>query len=298
MPLLLRNRRVSNLVGILPVIGKVILALRVILVLSVAIAAGHLVQSIRQHPQTAESGQAAAAQPTDDGLPKLVGITAVSSEDTVGDQACALRLALTNSPGALIDIALDAPCHLGQQVVIRHSGLAFSTTIGSDGQLRLQIPAMAIEALVAAYVGQSEVVVGQIGVPDAADYLRLAVQMPGSTQFDLRAEESGQVYIARSTTAGRGAHRITRLGDSGVVGGLISQVYSVAMKDFANPDLSVELHVTPAICGHTLLADVVLLRSGKVSQESRQIEVPRCGTSGDILLLKNLLPDLTLGSPE
>lgn len=198
----------------------------------------------------------------------------------------------------MIDLALSAPCNLGERVVVRHAGMAFAETIGADGQLRLQLPAMAADATVAAYVGNAEVVLGKVTVSDVAEYLRLAVQMPGTARFGLRAEEQGQVFVAKSAALDGAAHRITELGQAKIDDPLLSQVYSVALRDYATPELTVELRITPETCGRTLTAEVTLSRFGKAEQTHPSVSVPLCGTSGDILLLKNLLPDLTLASPE
>lgn len=275
------------------------MALRIVAVLAVAFAAGHVVQAL--HPVQQDVAAASSLdepQPVQPDLPELAGITAVSASTTGDDPACALDLRLKTAPGAMIDLSLSAPCNLGERVVFRHAGLAFTDTIGADGQLQVQLPAMATDALVAAYVGSSEVVLGNISVPDATEYLRLAVQMAGPYRFDLRADEQGQVFVAKSAGGEGATHRITSLGQARMEDPLLSQVYSVALRDFANPELTVELGITPETCGRTLTAEVVLSRFGKAFQSSRTVAVPLCGTAGDILLLKNLLPDLTLDAPE
>ena len=274
------------------------MALRVVAVLAVAFAAGHVVQTLRPLPPQTAALAEDAPQPAKAALPQLSGITAVSATTAGDDPACGLDLRLKNAPGAMIDLSLSAPCNMGERVVFRHAGLAFTETIGADGELQLQIPAMATEAQVTAYVGSSEVVLGKISVPDVAEYLRLAVQMAGSARFDLRADEQGQVFVAKSAGLEGAPHRITTLGQARMDDPLLSQVYSVALRDFASPVLTVELGITPETCGRTLAAEVVLSRFGKALQSSRSVAVPLCGTSGDILLLKNLLPDLTLDAKE
>ncbi len=280
-------------------LARSIMALRIVAVLAVAFAAGHVVQTLRPLPQeTAAASAIDAPQPVLAELPQLAGIVAVSATTTGDDPACALGLRLENAPGAMIDLSLSAPCNMGERVVFRHAGLAFTETIGADGQVQVQLPAMTADALVAAYVGSSEVVLGKISVPDMAEYLRLAVQIAGSARFDLRADEQGQVFVAKSAGLEGAPHRITTLGQARMEDPLLSQVYSVALRDFASPELTVELGITPETCGRTLAAEVVVSRFGKALRSSRSVAVPLCGTSGDILLLKNLLPDLTLDAPE
>jgi hypothetical protein len=277
------------------VIGRKLFALRVASVLSVAIAAGHLVQSMAHAPV----GEAALAlDPIATGLPTLSGITTVAAISSGSDPACALHLDLATAAEAMIDLSLSAPCNLGERVVIRHSGLAFTGSIGADGKLHAQVPALTQDALVAAYVGSSEIVLGKIAVPEVEDFLRIAVHLPAFAKFDLRADEGGQVYVASKTTPGNVPHRIIWLGQGKTEDQLVSQVYSVALREYANPELTVELRITPETCGRTVTAEIVTSRSGRLTQSVRDVAVPLCGTAGDILLLKNLLPDLTLATPE
>lgn len=276
-------------------IGHKLFALRVAAVLSVAVAAGHLVQSMPRAP----AGEVTSAlDPIATGLPTLSGITVVAATSSGSDPACALHLDLATAAEAMIDLSLSAPCNLGEPVVIRHSGLVFSGSIGADGKLRAQVPALTQDALVAAYVGSSEIVLGKIAVPEVEDFLRIAVHLPASAIFDLRADEGGQVYVASKTTPGNDPHRIIWLGQGKTEDRLVSQVYSVALREYASPELTVELRITPETCGRTIAAEIVTSRSGRLTQSVRDVAVPLCGMAGDILLLKNLLPDLTLATPE
>ena len=276
-------------------IGRKRLALRVVSVFTVAMAAGHLVQSMPHEPV----GVATPAQEQiATGLPILTGMTAVAASTSGTDPACALSLDLAAAPNAMIDLSLSAPCNLGERVVIRHSGLAFTDSIGADGRLRAQVPALEPDALVAAYVGSSKIVLGKVAVPEVADFLRVGVHLPALARFDLRADDNGQVFVASKTTPGSNPPRIVWLGQGKTEDPLVSQVYSVALRDFANPELTVELRIAPDTCGRTLTAEIVTSRSGRITRSVRDVAVPLCGSAGDILLLKNLLPDLTLATPE
>lgn len=271
------------------------MALRVAVVLSVAVAAGHVVQMIRP----ANGVAASANDPTleaDPLLPELAGITAVSAASPAQDPDCSLELDLEALPGAMIGLTLLAPCNMGERVVIRHSGLAFAETVGATGQLRTQFPAMEAQATVAAFVGSSDIVMAEIAVPEVADYLRLSVQMPSTARFDLRAEEDGQLFVAKLAGPEGASHRVTVLGHARTDDPMMSQIYSVAIVDLANPVLTLELSITPEICGRTLVAEIALSRQGRVTESSSSVQVPLCGEAGDILLLKNLLPDLTLAT--
>lgn len=279
-------------------IGRKLLALRVFWVLAVAMTAGHVVQSMRPVPVGLASAGTSISDQMATGLPTVSGLTAVAATTSGDDPACTLRLDLVTAPEAMIDLSLSAPCNLGERVVIRHSGLEFTGSIGADGRLRAQVPALQPEALVAVYVGGSEIVLGKIAVPEVAEFLRVAIHLPSFAQFDLRADEGGQVYVASKTTPGNGKHRIVWLGQGKTDNPLVSQVYSVPLREFSNPEVTAELRITPATCGQTLAAEIVTSRSGRITRTVREVAVPLCGTAGDILVLKNLLPDLTLATPE
>ena len=275
-----------------------LLALRVAAVFSVAVAAGHVVQAMRG-PSVAANGPdvlADASRATD--LPALSGIAQVSATTTGNDPVCALRLDLAAAPEAMIDLTLRAPCSIGEPVEIRHSGLAFSGSIAADGKLHLSVPAMTANALVAAYVGKTEIILGQVAVTEVEHFFRLAVHMPAEVQFDLRADEGGQVFAASGQMTGTGPQRVVQLGQRRAEDGLISQVYLTALKDLGNPELTAEVRITPETCGRTVAAEIITSRSGRVTHDLREIAMPLCGTSGDILLLKNLFPDVTLATPE
>ncbi len=275
-------------------------ALRVIAVLSVALAAGQVAETLRLPAQTptplaAQVVNASAAA----GLPDVRGITSVAATTDSPDSArCTPSLDLAATTSAMIDLALRAPCNKGERVVIRHAGLSFAAQISPDGALRLQVPALEPEALVAAYFDGSQIALAKISVPDATDHIRFAVQMAYPAQFDLRAEEGGQVYVGSyGRTVDNPARRILPLGNSTVAQPLMAQVYSFPADDMT-ANLTVELKITPDTCGRTLPVETLLARGGKVTLTKLAVAVPLCGTSGDILLLKNLLSDLTLAAPR
>lgn len=275
-----------------------LLALRVAAVFSVAVAAGHMVQAMRGPNVGAKVPGVLVDASEATELPGLSGIAPVSATTTGDDPVCALRLDLAAAPEAMIDLTLRAPCSIGESVEIRHSGLAFSGSIPADGRLQVSVPAMTANALVAAYVGKSEIILGRVAVTEVERFFRLAVHMPAEIQFDLRADEDGQVFTASGQMTGTGLQRVLQLGQRRVEDGLISQVYSATLMDPGNPELTAEVRITPETCGRTVSAEVITSRAGRVTHDLREVAMPLCGTSGDILLLKNLLPDVTLATPE
>lgn len=295
--------------------------LRVIAVLSVAVAAGHLVENMRstalarsfasgvsQPPADQSSGRttgpasrlpsSASLSAGGGELPPLMGITPVSAApDVAGSMVCPSTLSLTPAEDATIDLTLDAPCHPGQRVVIRHAGLSFTAKIGPDGRLAQRLPALEDEALVAVYFESSEMALGKVQVPEVAGLTRFAIQMPFPVQFDLRAEEAGHVYSGRGSQAAQdGRGKIRLLGTASVSDPILSQVYTFPGADVSAANLTVELRITAETCGNSYQGETVLSQGGAVLRGSLPLALPLCGTAGDILVLKNLVSPPTLAA--
>lgn len=294
--------------------------LRVLSVMAVALAAGQLAETLRPSasgirvaasnpaPEHGKGrvllaagvlGAASLADGSGSSLPLVTAITSVAATiEGRGPADCDPVLRLSAAPAAMIDLVLSAPCNRGERLVIRHSGLSFTAQTSPDGQLHLQIPAFESEALVAAYFHNSEVALSRVDVPEALSHARIAVQMALPAQFDLRANEGGQVYVGSSGRSGEGSQRrIISLGSSSVPQPILAQVYTLPANDLSAADMTVELRITPETCGRTIPAEIILGQGGNVSRSIVPVTVPLCGTSGDILLLKNLLRDLTLTVP-
>jgi hypothetical protein len=277
-------------------------AVRVVAVLAVAVAAGQVAESLRPLSRDAQAGAAvvdtSASASLADVLPNLRGITPVAA--TLDDPAatgCIPTLGLEAAPLGMIDLTLNAPCNPGERVVIRHAGLSFTAQISPDGALSLQLPALDPEAMVAAYFDSSQIALAKVSVPDATDHIRFAVQMGHPAMFDLRAETDGQVYIGSYGRTADAPRSILPLGVGTVAQPMLAQVYSYPAADTA-ADLTVEVKITPDTCGRTLPVETLLARGGRVTVTKLAVAVPLCGTSGDILVLKNLLRDLTLAAPR
>ena len=273
-------------------------AVRVVAVLAIAIATGQAVEHIRISRQPAVMQMVQGDAPTAD-LPEVRGITAVSAQrEGSGQPGCAVSMSLGPAPLAMVDLVLAAPCNRGERVVIRYSGLSFTSVTGSDGMLRLQLPAMEASMLIAAYLDGSEVVLGKVESPDVAVHPRLAIVMSHPAHFDLRALEGEVVHVGASAPRAEAANaRVQILGVNAVADPIITQIYSFPGSDLTASDLSVELRITPETCGRTLPMTSVLAHEGRIARAERAVTVPLCGTSGDILVLKNLLDDLALAAP-
>ena len=289
--------------------------LRASAALVVALAAGHLAQAVRPAGQahlmqTAGLEPIAPAAPAVsvpksaslgggliDATPDLSRITSVSAEfPSAAD--CSATLGLTAQPGAMIGLSLNAPCNRAERVVIRHAGLSFTARTGAQGTLHVQFPALQTQALVAVYLEGSAIVLGEIAVPDLGDLTRFVFQWDSPARFDLRVAEGDQLFVG---TAGQPTdplrQKVISLGTPTVTDPLLAEVYTFPTTA-TKIDLTVELRIGPETCGRTLDAQVLTLTQGRIDLRDYPVAVPLCGTSGDILVLKNLSPDLKLAAPN
>jgi hypothetical protein len=276
--------------------------LRVVAVLSVAFATGQTVESLRS--SAAPSGTilagtdvlpSSASLVPAERLPDIRGITPVAAANqAVENDGCEPSLSLASVAGAMIDVALRAPCNAGERVVIRHAGLSFTALMGDDGHLSLTLPALERAALIAAYFEGSAVALATVDVPEVAHQSRFAFQVPYPVEFQLRAEEGETLHIGGPIGTGR----IITLGSDSVAEPLFAQVYTFSGIDLASSKLSVNVRITDQTCGRSFLAESRISQGGAVTAQTLPIAVPICGTSGANLVLKNLLAPVTLAAPK
>jgi len=283
------------------------IVLRVVAVVTVALAAGHLAQFLRADAPLAELQSTPhttvilasddlsvpKSASLDSGLsgaePALTGITSVAA-DLAPVDACATTLHLAPAPYAMIDLALTAPCNAGERIVVRHAGLSFTARTDQTGAATLQLPALQTDAVVTVYLTKSAIALARITIPEADLQRRFVFQWSSGESFTLRAIEGGQ----GDDLAGK----ILSLGLASVQDPLLAQVYTYPPGDSQAVDLAVELRVAQTICGQTLAAQTLTSARGQVHLTEFPVAMPLCGSPGDILVLKNLAPDLTLATPN
>lgn len=297
--------------------------LRFAAVLAVAFGAAHTVERLKapavEQPLLMAAASLTAAQPlpapgttgsavpesaslntpVEPGLGELVGITAVAASATPGGgDPCRPELALTPLPGAMIEARLTAPCNRGERILVRHSGLAFSALTRADGSAAVVLPALKSEAMVAVYLQDARLVLGKVAVPDAAAYARYAIIWDSPVEMELRVTDGEKVLIGSLNPAAGSDQRVMALGQDRGPAPVLARVYSVPGRDLGQADITGELRITPATCGRTLRVGTVHSAGGVTSQGEREVAVPLCGMSGDILQLKNLAPAAKLAAPN
>ena len=205
---------------------------RVVAVLSVALAAGHLVQNKAAQDRARHTLEATpeAIQPVAAGpetikprpvvaqlapMPKvplvvlappvvpqpvLVAPAAADSAPKVealaepAAQTCPVALDLAAEPAAMIGISLVAACHANERVVVQQEGLTFTALTNATGGLFLDMPALTTEAQVAVVFADGSRATNQIALPELAGMRRFAIQWQQGDAFVLHGFEGGAGY--------------------------------------------------------------------------------------------------------
>lgn len=201
-------------------------AARGVAVLAVALAAGHLVQSMGKTPvpkqvasaaltqkpirvETVAAGPKAAAPVRP--MPKVVMPETVVTADAgsaflrkpapvtnappaVSAIACDVSLDLMVEPNAMIGLTLLAPCHPNQRVVLHQGGLAVTGKTTATGALFTALPAMETPALVEVAFADSTRTRAEIAVPDLVTLRRFGLQWQADDTFQIHAFENGATY--------------------------------------------------------------------------------------------------------
>lgn len=205
--------------------------MRVVAVVAVALAAGHVAQSGQKSSVQAASLMPA---PTDPGPERVIAASAgdapvqslpetdrsfspalpapapqISSPvavplaepdrspagpDRIEAAACSAFLALAPRDGAMIDVLLADPCRPEARVVLRHGGLAVTYRTDPAGVLFASLPALQTDALVSARFAGNDRLEARIAVPGAAAMHRFGVQWMGPRAFAVNAFENGADY--------------------------------------------------------------------------------------------------------
>jgi hypothetical protein len=221
--------------------------------------------------------------------------------------ACAPSLRLAAAPQAMIGVSLVAPCAKDTRVVIGHAGLTITGKTNAEGSLFLSVPALAVDATVTARLPGMAEVEQTVRVPAMATLRRMGVQWQDADAFQLHAFENGagygepgHVFAAKPQTPTTGIADsggfVTVLGDPSVDMPMMAEVYTFPAGIAANADITIEAAVTEATCGRELLGETMMTLAGEVYITDLTLAMPDCDAVGDILVLKNLLTDLTIAA--
>lgn len=217
------------------------------------------------------------------------------------DDDCAPRLDLAAQPGAMLGIALFAPCRAGERVVLRHGGLAITGMVPASGVLAMELPALSHPAALSVRFADGGRVADVIALPGILDHERFAVQWSGDDAFQLHAYEAGAAFgeeghvsAARPGRATDAGGFLTLAGDDQNERPLLAEVYTFSRA--AHVELTLEAAVTGDTCGRELLGETIRSRHGRVTIEELTVTMPGCDAVGEFLLLQNLAGNMKLAA--
>ncbi|MVO16560.1 hypothetical protein [Parasedimentitalea huanghaiensis] len=206
---------------------------------------------------------------------------------------------------ANVHLTFSAPCHGNARVTVHHSGLMFTATTNDDGDLDMQVPALAETAvyIVELASGPGAVASTQVSGLDQID--RVALQWTGNSGFEIHAREFGAQYgqaghIWSGANANSQTSQVQRLGDANQLAPRMAEVYSFARNTAENSGivaLSIEAEVSAINCGREISAQTLELREDrKLRTRDLELSMPNCNAIGDFLVLNNLVEDLKIAS--
>ncbi|MDZ4096724.1 MAG: translocase, partial [Paracoccaceae bacterium] len=138
-------------------------------------------------------------------------------------------------------------------------------------------------------------------------YRRFGVQWLAEDAFQLHAFEGaadygmpGHVSAAdpEMPVAGMLAKSgfLTLLGDDQVTLPMLAEIYTYPANGNIDVRMIVEAAVTTKTCGRELLGETLASIGGAVTVKDLTVSMPGCDGQGDILVLKNLAPDMMIAT--
>jgi len=254
--------------------------------LSAGASDGPVVLFVRPSPTTTPAIDVLSARLTMDRI-------RVAPQQVVAVPVCDDGLTLQAQAGGMIDVDLTTGCRAAERVVLRHAGLAVTARIGDDGRLQMRLPALAAAEPVEVLFQDGTRVAELVVVADIAGLRRFGVQWQGGQAFSVQGFEDGSDFgqpgVITVTNPGAGlTGTLTALGDATVQNPLLAQIYTYPADPARTTTVVVEAAVTAETCGHDLLGEVISSVGGQVAKVDLTLAMPDCSAVGDFLVLKNL----------
>jgi hypothetical protein len=227
--------------------------------------------------------------------------------EPAGDVTCGIRMTAAPVAGAMVDLALSAPCLPNERLALHHNGMMITEITGPEGDMHLTVPALAEQAVFIAAFATGDGAVASAVVPELQSVDRAVVQWTGQSGLELHALEYGATYgepghvwadaarDAAAVASGQGGF-LMRFGAEGLADAQMAHVYTFPTGSAPRDgiiNLSVEAEVTADNCGKEIEAQSLQVSAGKGLQaQGVTLFMPGCDAIGDFLVLKNLLNDL------
>lgn len=247
-------------------------------------------------------------------MPLSDAVTSPMSDALAGvssPQDCTISLSAQAQPAAMVALSLLAPCAPASRVVFHHQGMMFSMLSDAEGRIEVAVPALAETGVFLADIGEQGSAAAVVTVPDLALYERAVLQWEDGAGVQIHALEFGAQYGARghvwagaprdasAATEGRGGFLVALGGNVGQTA-YLAEIYTypvgVSQRD-GTVMLNVEAEIGLANCGQEVAAQTIQISPGSAPVAvDLTMSLPGCDAKGEILLLSNMLEDLTLAS--
>lgn len=230
-------------------------------------------------------------------------------EPLLQEPSCEIAMRAEVLPAALVALSVDSPCSPSAQVTIHHQGMQFSIVTDDAGQVRIVVPALTEGAVFMADLGDAGGAVAVVTVPDMQDYDRAVLQWQGAVGPEIHALEFGAGYgepghvwhgaprSAAAAVEGTGGF-LMRLGDGAGLNPQMAEVYtypSSGSRMSGLVEFSVETPVTEETCGRDLAAQTIQVSPGaEPFAFDLMLAMPDCTFTGELLILRDVILDLTL----
>jgi len=231
--------------------------------------------------------------------------------DVVAIADCTPTLTAVEMKVAMVQLSLNAPCNQNEVLAIHHENMMFSAITDENGQLIVDVPALAEDAFFIAAFDGGLGAVAQTTVPEFSKFDRAVLLWQGDMGVELHALELGASYgnFGHISADSKGNFSSAETGVGGLLVELgndeaplpmMAEVYtfpSGADSYDGVVALSVEALVTDMNCGQLVEAQTIQLRPAvEPLVTSLSLTMPDCDAIGEYVLLNNVLEDLTLAS--
>jgi hypothetical protein len=242
-----------------------------------------------------------------------LAIVPMPTETDAPQIGCDIDFTSETAAAAMVTLNLTASCLPNERVTIHHNGMMFTAVTDLAGALNLTVPSLSENAVFIAAFANGDGAVTNAEVPSLAFYDRVALQSKSTGKLELHALEFGSGYgetghiwrenprTISAVITGEGGF-LTHLGDSASPEALMVDVYTfpaiTASRDGIIA-LSVETEVGASNCGQEIAAQTIEIRNGNAPKvQDLTLAMPECDATGDFLVLKNILEDLTIARNE
>lgn len=189
-------------------------------------------------------------------------------------QNCSPSVVTSLAQGAMLDIAINAPCNTNAKIDIHHNGLMLSYILDDDGQGFVRLPALAENAIILTEFPDHFVSVNRMRVQTLAAFDRTALQWSGDIDLSLTSSDADLVLTKAGTKGLRQAVIVTKRHNKDE---LTSQRLSV-------------ISLSSEACNRMLSFQTISVKNAKAASVMNfDIDVPPCAPEAVDLVLKNLI---------